>query len=288
MRHRIAEITNELIGDLKDEDDLVAALAYPLPVRVISEILGVPPLARERFGAWSQALARGLDAELTGSEQALAERDRAREAFRGYFTELLAERRERPAGDMLSTLVQLDELTTDELLTTSSDLLVAGHETTVSLIGNGVLALARAGQSGYLARHPERAPAVVEEILRYDPPIQLIPRVALEDVELHGQVLRAGEPVLALVGSANRDPEVFDDPDRLDLTREPGRHLSFGLGVHYCLGAPLARMEAAIALTTLSAAAPDLALADPVPPYRENLFLRGLASLPVRRHGRAA
>ncbi|MET8992553.1 cytochrome P450 [Nonomuraea wenchangensis] len=98
---------------------------------------------------------------------------------------------------------------------------------------------------------------------------------------------RAGEPVLALVGSANRDPEVFDDPDRLDLTREPGRHLSFGLGVHFCLGAPLARMEAAIALTTLSAA-PDLALADPVPPYRENLFLRGLASLPVRRHGRAA
>ncbi|MGA4987867.1 cytochrome P450 [Nonomuraea bangladeshensis] len=288
MRPRIAEITDELIGDLKDEDDLVAALAYPLPVRVISEILGVPPQDRERFGGWSQALARGLDAELTGSEQALAERDRAREAFRGYFTELLAERRERPAGDMLSTLVQLDELTTDELLTTSSDLLVAGHETTVSLIGNGVLALARAGQSGYLARHPERAPAVVEEILRYDPPIQLIPRVALEDVELHGQVLRAGEPVLALVGSANRDPEVFDDPDRLDLTREPGRHLSFGLGVHYCLGAPLARMEAAIALTTLSAAAPDLALADPVPPYRENLFLRGLASLPVRRHGRAA
>ncbi|MEU4830276.1 cytochrome P450 [Streptosporangium sp. NPDC023615] len=262
------------------ESDLISALAYPLPVLVISEMLGVPPEDRVRFQGWSEALARGLDPDFVLPERVVAEREAARAEFHAYFAELAAGRRAEPGPDLLSDLVRTGALTLDELLATCVLLLVAGHETTVNLIGNGALALLRHGALDRFRAGD--GPRMVEELLRYDPPVQLTFRVALADTDLCGTPIRAGEAVLALLGAANRDPEVFAEPDRLDLGRRPGRHLAFGLGAHFCLGAPLARLEGTIALSALAAAAPGLVLADPAPPYKENLVLRGLAALPVR------
>src|SRR5690606_25161882 len=277
LRPRIEAITAELIAALPGEADLVRDFAYPLPVMVISEMLGVPPEDHERFRAWSETLARSLD-PIVGDE--LAERGvRHRREFHDYFRDLIARRRARPADDLLSALVQVEELTERELLATCVLLLVAGHETTVNLIANGVLNLVRHGVLGLAAERPRQ---VVEEVLRYDPPVQLTARSAREDTELGGVEVPAGTMTLALVGAANRDPEVFPDPDRFDVGRAPGRHLAFGLGIHFCLGAPLARLEGEVALAALASAAPGLELADPDPPYRENLVLRGLAELPVR------
>ncbi|MFC7646856.1 cytochrome P450 [Streptosporangium lutulentum] len=283
LRPRVSAIAEELVGKMSGEVDVISALAYPLPVRVISEMLGVPAEDQARFQGWSESLARGLDPDFLLPEKMLAERDAARAEFHAYFAELLVRRRAEPGQDLLSALVTADELTTEELLSTCVLLLVAGHETTVNLIGNGTLALLRHGALRRFRGGDERDTAkAVEELLRYDPPVQLTLRFALEDVELCGTPIRRGEAVMALLGAANRDPEVFADPERLDLDRGPARHLAFGLGVHFCLGAPLARMEGAVALSALATAAPDLTLADPAPPYKENLTLRGLAALPVR------
>ncbi|MFI6705286.1 cytochrome P450 [Nonomuraea sp. NPDC050478] len=277
LRPRIETITADLIAALPDEADLVRDFAYPLPVMVISEMLGVPAEDHERFRGWSETLARSLDPIVTDE---LTERSqRHRREFHDYFQGLIALRRERPADDLLSALVQVEELTERELLATCVLLLVAGHETTVNLIANGVLNLVR---HGVLGRAAERPREVVEEVLRYDPPVQLTARVALEDAELGGVRVPAGTSTLALVGAANRDPAAFPDPDRFDVGRAPGRHLAFGLGVHFCLGAPLARLEGEVALAALAGAAPGLELADADPPYKENLVLRGLARLPVR------
>ncbi|MCP2363535.1 cytochrome P450 [Nonomuraea thailandensis] len=277
LRPRIEAINASLIRALPDEADLVSGLAYPLPVMVISEMLGVPPEDHDRFRGWSEKLARGLDPMLT--EDLLSETGRARREFGDYFRELAALRRERPGDDLLSALTGVPELTEGELLATCVLLLVAGHETTVNLIANGVLALLRHGRLAQAALRPKE---VVEEVLRYDPPVQLTHRVALEDVSLGGTPVPRGTPVMAVIGAANRDPAVFPDPDRFDVTRSPERHLAFGLGIHFCLGATLARMEGEIALSALAAAAPGLELAEPAPPYKENVVLRGLASLPVR------
>ncbi|MFG1946070.1 cytochrome P450 [Nonomuraea sp. NPDC048826] len=277
LRPRIEAITADLIAALPDEADLVRDFAYPLPVMVISEMLGVPPEDHERFRGWSQTLARSLDPIVSDE---LAERtQRDRREFHDYFQGLIALRRARPADDLLSALVQVSELTERELLATCVLLLVAGHETTVNLIANGVLNLVR---HGVLREAAERPREVVEEVLRYDPPVQLTARTALADAELDGVMVPAGTMTMALVGAANRDPAVFPDPDRFDVGRAPGRHLAFGLGIHFCLGAPLARLEGEVALAALAGTAPDLELADPDPPYRENLVLRGLARLPVR------
>ncbi|QYC45733.1 Biotin biosynthesis cytochrome P450 [Nonomuraea coxensis DSM 45129] len=307
LRPRVEAVTAGLIAALPEEGDLVSGFAYPLPVRVICEMLGVPPEDHERFQGWSETAARSLDPMLT--EDLIAESGRSGREFRDYFRDLLELRRRRPGDDLLSALVRVEELTEGELLATCVLLLVAGHETTVNLIANGVLALVRHD----LLRHAaERPRPVVEEVLRYDPPVQLTGRVALRDAELGGTPVPAGTAVVALIGAANRDPAAFPDPDRFDLdrfdphrpdpgrfdpgrfdpgrfdpgrfdvAREPGRHLAFGLGIHFCLGATLARMEGEIALAALAAAAPRMELLDPAPPYRPNLVLRGLAKLPVR------
>ncbi|WP_327088815.1 cytochrome P450 [Nonomuraea sp. NBC_01738] len=277
LRPRIESIAAELIAGMGEEADLVEEFAYPLPLLVITEMLGVPPEDEERFRGWSDLLARSLDPlptpELTrSSEQASLE-------FRDYFRALIAERRARPGEDLLSALAQVEELTEAELLATCVLLLVAGHETTVNLIANGVLNLARQDTLHRAAADPKQ---VVEEVLRYDPPVQLTLRFALEDASLGGTPIPAGTPVLALLGAANRDPAVFDDPDRFDLDRGPGRHLAFGLGIHFCLGATLARLEGEIALRSLAEAAPGLKLVEAAPPYKENLVLRGLSRLQVR------
>ncbi|MFC7591744.1 cytochrome P450 [Nonomuraea antimicrobica] len=277
LRPRVEAVTAELIDALPEEADLVEGLAYPLPVTVISEMLGVPQEDSERFRGWSEILARGLDPMLT--DDLVSETGRAGREFRDYFRELAALRRRRPGDDLLSALTQVRELTEPELLATCVLLLVAGHETTVNLIGNGVFHLVRHGLLGHAAQRPKQ---VVEEVLRYDPPVQLTSRVALEDAELGGVAVPKGAPVLAVIGAANRDPAVFPDPERFDVTREPGRHVAFGLGIHFCLGATLARMEGEIALSALASAAPGLELAVAAPPYKANVVLRGPARLPVR------
>ncbi|NRQ36092.1 cytochrome P450 [Nonomuraea sp. NN258] len=277
LRPRVEEITARLIDGLAEESDLVSAFAYPLPVLVITELLGVPAADHERFRGWSETLARSLDPML--SSALLSETERAGLEFRDYFRGLIAARRQRPGEDLLSALAQLDELTEAELLATCVLLLVAGHETTVNLIANGVLHLAGRGLLDRAATRPRQ---VVEEVLRFDPPVQLTLRFALQDAELGGVAVPAGTPVMGLIGAANRDPAAFTDPDRFDPDREGGRHLAFGLGIHFCLGATLARLEGEIALRALAEAAPKLEPTDPAPPYKENLVLRGLARLPVR------
>jgi unspecific monooxygenase len=287
LRPRISELVDALLARTSGDTNLISALAWPLPVAMISELLGVPPEDKSRFKAWSDALARGLDPDFMLPPAEIARRDKARDEFVDYFRALAAHRRDRTndgAPDLLSALVavsdQGDMLTEAELLATCILLLVAGHETTVNLIGNGTLALLRhPDQLAWFRAHPEAAAAAIEELLRYDPPVQLTARSALGDVDLAGHEIKSGQSVLLLLGAANRDPEVFPEPDRLDLTRKPERHLAFGLGIHYCLGAPLARLEGQIALTKLFQR--DVSLAGDVS-YRDNLILRGLAGLPVR------
>jgi cytochrome P450 len=284
LRPRVAAITDDLLARAHGETDLIAALAHPLPVIVISELLGVPPEDHDRFSAWSGALVRGLDPDFLLPSEELEKREAARAEFGVYFSALAARRREAPGEDLLSALATMDELSEDDLIATCVLLLVAGHETTVNLIANGTLALLRApDQLEWFRAHPDQAPAAIEELLRYDPPVQLSARAALEDVEIAGQAIPKGSFVMMLLGAANRDPDVFADPDRLDLTRwttEAPRHLAFGMGIHYCLGAPLARVEGQIALTRLVER--DLTLLPGPLRYKDNLILRGLEELPVR------
>jgi unspecific monooxygenase len=284
LRPRVAAIADSLLAGLDGEVDLISSLAHPLPVIVISEMLGVPPEDHDRFNAWSDALARGLDPDFLVPAEDLAWRDQARAEFGTYFRSLAAERRAAPGDDLLSGLVAIEELSEDDLIATCILLLVAGHETTVNLIANGTLALLRSpDQLAWFRTNLGSATAVVEELLRYDPPVQLSARVALEDAEVAGQRIRRGEMVMLLLSAANRDPEVFADPDRLDLTRwvnEAPRHLAFGQGIHFCLGAPLARIEGQVALTALVRRGATLV---PGPlRYKDNLILRGLAELPIR------
>jgi cytochrome P450 len=283
LRPRVAAIVDGLLAGVHGDVDLISALAHPLPVIVISEMLGVPAEDQDRFKGWSDLLARGLDPDFVVPPDDLGRRDKARAEFGEYFRDLAARRRSAPGEDLLSGLVAIEELSEDDLVATCILLLVAGHETTVNLIANGTLALLRSpDQLAWFREHPSSAPSVVEELLRYDPPVQLSARVALEDAEVAGQRIRAGEIVMLLLGAANRDPEVFADPERLDVSRfvtETPRHLAFGQGIHFCLGAPLARMEGQIALTELVRR--ELSLAPGPLRYKDNLILRGLESLPV-------
>ncbi|QWF83963.1 cytochrome P450 [Amycolatopsis sp. CA-230715] len=283
---RIEQLTAELLdGFGTGTVDLIDSLAYPLPVAVISELLDIPHADRDQFVAWSHSLARGLDPDFAlppGTREKLV---RTRGEFAEYIRGLAAVRRADPGEDLLSALVEVhdsgDGLTENELLATCILLLIAGHETTVNLIGNGTLALLRApDQLAALRAEPELVDQAVEELLRYDSPVQLTMRAALEDAEIGGFAMPRGSVAILVIGSANRDPEAFTDPDRLDVRREPTRHLAFGQGIHFCLGAPLARLEARIAFQALLARFPDLRLAAE-PSWKDNLILRGLATLPV-------
>jgi cytochrome P450 len=288
LRGRTQEIVDELIDVALDEGtiDLVDRFAYPLPVRVICELLGVPVLDQERFKVWSHALARGLDPNFLLPSEVVEASAQAREQFAAYFFELLAERRRSPGEDLLSQLVAAEDggtvLSEAELLSTCILLLVAGHETTVNSIAGGALAL---------LEHPSQleryrldsavARSGVEEMLRYVSPVQLTGRTVLHDIELGDVHLGAGQFVMLLLASGNRDPLAFDDPDEFDVARTPNNHLGFGFGIHHCLGAPLARMEADVALSTLVRRAPRLARASDTVTYKANVILRGMESLPV-------
>ena len=265
--------------------DLIGTLAAPLPVVVISELLGVPARDRDLFAGWSHAMARGLDPDFLLPPETLDQQARARAEFVDYFRGLIADRRHHPGDDLLSALVgvrdQGDALTEQELLATCVLLLIAGHETTVNLIGNGTLALLRnPAQLRQLRSDPDGAERAVEEMLRYDSPVQLTLRYALDDTAVAGTPVPAGTVVLALLGAANRDPEAHDDPDRFAITREPTRHLAFGQGIHFCLGAPLARLEGKIVFHELARRQPTLHLAAE-PEWKTNIVLRGMSRLPV-------
>ena len=268
--------------------ELVADLAYPLPVAVISRMLGVPEQDHVRFADWSAVLASGLDDTLgTGDPEALRARRRAADQFRAYFTDLAEQRRRLPQDDLLTALVAAedagDRLTSDELVSTAMLLLIAGHETTVSLIANGALALLRdPALRERVAADPGLVPGVVEEVLRLDPPVQMTVRHAVEDVELAGGRVRAGGSVVLLLAAAGRDPEQHADPLVLDPSRTSG-HLALSAGAHYCLGAPLARLEARVVLRDLAQRLVDPELAELT--YRENRVLRGPATLEIRYSG---
>ncbi|HEY2056991.1 MAG TPA: cytochrome P450 [Amycolatopsis sp.] len=284
---RIEAIADRLVTDLLDagEADLMTALAAPLPVEVISEMLGVPLADRERFAAWSHAMARAVDPDFLLSESDRTAAVRARREFVAYFRDLAAERRRSPGQDLLSDLVTVsdagDKLSEGELLVTLTLLLVAGHETTTNLIGNGVLALLREPAGlGALGPAGELAEPAVEEVLRYDSPVQLTSRIALRDTSVGGFEVDEGWQAIVLIGAANRDPAGHPNPDRFDPSREPGRHLAFGQGIHFCLGAPLARLEGRIVFRTLARRVPSLRLAG-APSWGPMTTLRGLASLPV-------
>jgi unspecific monooxygenase len=292
FRARTREVVDELVDAALEagQVDLIEALAYPLPVRIICDLLGVPVEDQERFKGWSQALARGLDPDFLLSDDVVADRLEAITEFAGYFFDLLAERRRNPGDDLLSGLVRVEEagstLTEGELLSTCILLLVAGHETTVNLIAGGVLALLRdPDQRAVLAADPGLDRSATEELLRHVSPVQLTGRTMLEPVEVDGVTFDAGDFVMLLVASANHDPEAFDHPDRLDLGRSPNNHLGFGFGIHHCLGAPLARLECQIALRTLLTRAPDLALAVDDVVWKRNVVLRGMEALPVAMRG---
>jgi cytochrome P450 len=292
--------------------EVVSQLAYPLPVRIISELLGVPAGDHSRFAGWSASLAHSLQPQfLAADASSSAAADQARLEFAAYFRELIAARRARPAGDLLSELIRAEDdgqrLSEEELIATCVLLLVAGHETTVGLISNAILALLRhPDQLAALRADPELAAGAVEETLRYDPPVQLTARVARGGMQVgrgdpddRGARSDRGDPVtpvtapdgallLLLIAATGRDPEAFPDPDSFDIRRPAGHHLAFAAGPHFCLGAPLARLEATIAVQAFATqvTGPEL---DPAGlAYKPNLNLRGPQRMVVgfqRIHG---
>jgi pimeloyl-[acyl-carrier protein] synthase len=289
LRPRIQQIVDGLLRRAleKGSMDLIEEFAYPIPVNVICEMLGVPVEDHERFKGWSLDIARGLDSILLPRDSEVPKRSVAsRTALAEYFRELIAKRRASPRSDLLSALIAAEEagdkLSENELLATCILLLIAGHETTVNLIGNGTLALLRhPDQLRRLRENPALIGTAVEELLRFDGPVQRTARIPSEDVVIDGHTIAKGEMVMPFIGAADRDPAQFPDPDRLDIGRTDNRHIAFGWGIHFCLGAPLARVEGQLAINTLVQRLPSLALATDAPEFRESLTLRGLKSLPV-------
>jgi cytochrome P450 len=276
----IQAMVEDLLDGFGDETDFIDAFAFPLPVNVIGELLGVPAGDRTQFQGLVRDWTRVLEVI---TPEVLAKADPAAATIREYLAGLAAARRRDPGPDLISALVAAEEegdrLTEDELLTMAALLFAAGFETTSNLLANGlVAALDNPAQIGFLGVDPAGA---VEELIRYDSPVQLLSRVVYEPVELGGIPVEAGERVVAYLGAGNRDPERFDEPDKLDLARADAAPLSFGGGIHYCLGAALARLEARVAFPALWKRFPDLALAGE-PERRDSLAIRGYTRLPVR------
>jgi cytochrome P450 len=286
LRDGIARTADELLDAAlaKREFDLVADYAFELPVRVIADMLGVPREDRAQFKSWSHVLARAIDFNMDDSFMNAAS-DVAR-ALDGYIRGLIEDKRARPGDDILSGIaharVNDDRLTTEEIVGTVALLLFAGHETTVNLIGNGALAFMRhPDQLAALRADPGLIENAVEEVLRYDSPVQATTRVLFEDVVVENVTLPRGREVTIWIGAANHDPRVFDAPERFDIRRKDIKHLSFGGGIHYCIGASLARLEGQIALSRLFDRSPGLRVLDAEPRWRELVVLRGMESLHV-------
>jgi len=289
MRPHIQEIVDGLLDRVEGARamDVIEDLAYPLPVTVICEMLGVPAADQDIFKTWSTDIARSLDAAVLPADSDAIPRGRdARLGLADYFRSLIATRRKDPKPDLLSALIAAEEegnkLSEGELVSTCMLLLIAGHETTVNLIGNGLLALLQhPDQLRALRDDPGLIQTGVEELLRFDGPVQRTGRMTTAEVEIGDKRIPRDSVVVSVIGAANRDPKQFADPDRLDVSRKDNRHIAFGFGIHFCLGAPLARLEGQLALGTLLRRMPKLALVSDVPEWRESSTLRGLKSLPV-------
>ncbi len=287
LRPRLQSLVDGLLDDAAKRGDMevVRDLAHPLPVVAIAELLGVPAQDRDLFRAWSADLVQLLD-PLQGHGGAAPMRRATHQIF-DYFEPLLAERRAAPRDDLLSAMIAAEEdgqhLEQLDLLALSSLLLVAGHETTSNLIGNAVISLLRfPEQRERLQRDPSLIGSAVDEFLRYESPIQLTDRAALADCELGGQRIRKGQMVAVVLGAANRDPQRFADPDRLDVGRRDNHHLAFGQGNHYCLGAQLAKLETEIAIGSLLERFPGFTGSSEPPAWRRSMIIRGPEALPLR------
>lgn len=290
LESEIAATVDALLDTMADQGtaDLITGLAYPLPVAVICRLLGVPVEDEAQFSSAAALVAQALDPimSITGAPDPQADARLAAGAWlREYLGELVEQSRAHPREDLISALIAAeeggDQLTADEIVATCNLLLIAGHETTVNLIANAAQEMLRNPEHwAAVAADPELAGAVVEETLRFDPPVQLVMRIAGADMRIGEVDIAQGDTMLLLLAAAQRDPDMYDEPDRFRPGRESLRHLSFGLGPHFCLGAPLARLEGRVALAKLTARFPRARLAaEPV--YKPNVTLRGLASLLV-------
>ncbi|WP_156758423.1 cytochrome P450 [Actinokineospora pegani] len=289
LRPRVDALADDLVAALAariaDEGsaDLLDLVAAPLPIQVIGELLGVPAQDRDLLQPWSNAIVKMYEYDLPPAPALAAET--AATEFVAYLRSLIADRRTHPSDDLLSDLVAArdgaDRLSEDELVATAVLVLMAGHEATVNVIGNGVHALlAHRPQWELLAHDETLLPTAIEELIRYDAPLQLFERTATAPTTVAGFPLEPGQKIAALLGSAAHDPEVFPTPGALDITRSPNPHLGFGAGIHYCVGAPLARVEVAATLRALTTRLPDLAPAG-TPTRRPEFVIRGFHSLPV-------
>ncbi len=286
LRARVVEVSDELLSEVepRGQMELISDFAWQLPVIVIAEMLGVPPSERGRFREWAADLALAFDLGMTPERAEKA--DAAQIAFSEFFLALVEERARDPRGDLLTAMAAAEEegerLSSEELVSNLALLLIAGHETTMNLIGNGTLALLRhPDQLRRLRERPALIPDAIEELLRFDGPVQLAIRFTHEAVELGGTVVPKGARVMLLLGAANHDPARFPNPDVLDVTRGDRNHLAFGGGPHYCLGNALARLEGAVAIRALLERFPRLELAVEEPEYRQTMTLRGLKELPL-------
>jgi cytochrome P450 len=286
MRPQIQEIVDELICKVRDTGviDIILDLSCPLPVLVISKMLGVPAKDSSKLAKWSNELSHIIDPLV--SLEAYDQLNQVAGEFADYFRGLIVEREKRPKEDLISALITArdegDKLNDDELLSVCMLLFVTGEETTVNTVGNGMLALLRhPDQMELLKRKPTIIQSAVEELLRYDSPVQQTARIATENVEIGGRTIRAGADVIVCLGAANRDPAQFPNPDQLDLTRDENRHLAFGDSIHYCLGAALARVQSQIAINTLVQRLPNMKLHIDKLEWRKNINIRGLKALPV-------
>jgi cytochrome P450 len=285
LRPRIAEITNGILDEAQERGsfDVVSDLGFVLPVTVICELLGVPAEDRDQFGPWSSDASRLLDGNL---DQATMERGMVAFMYLlNYLNSLFEERRAHPGADLISALLAAEEegdkLSEEELRSIVVLLFVAGHETTMNLIGNGTWALLQhRDQLDRLRDDPSLITSCVEELLRYDGPVHVTGRTATEDLEVAGRAIPKGQTLVALVAAANRDPAAYSHPDGLDIGRPENHHLTFSHGIHYCLGAALARAEGQIAIGSLVERFPTIE-AVATPTYREHFVLRGLTALPV-------
>jgi len=294
LEPRIAQLTHAMLDTVIEQGqmDMIDDLAYPLPVVVIAEMLGIPSNDRAQFRVWSDALVRGADdlfgdhQEMEGSGQAGA--PLVMEGMGPYLHDIIEDRRRHPREDLISGLIaaELDgeQLTEDDLMSFCSLLLVAGNVTTTNLIGNSILTLLQHPRAlARLRAEPALLPGAIEEVLRYRSPVQFMFRVATRPVELRGRTIEPGSVVLAFIGSANRDEARFPNAGQFVLDREPNQHIAFGNGVHYCLGAPLARLEGRVALSIILDRLQDMQLATPWPlPPGEALILHGVRRLPLR------
>ena len=283
LHPRVERIVDDLLNDLegKDRFDLIESFAFPMPVTVIAEMLGVPAKDMDRFKDWSNDISLTIEPSLTDDQ--IRRVERASESLYAYFESIIEQRRGEPRDDMITALLNAedegDRLTHEELLGTLVLLLVAGNETTRNLIGNGMRALLKHPEQLRMLRdNPDLLDSAINELLRYDSPVQLDGRLVHSDVEVAGHQIHAGQRILCAIGAANRDPSAFTEPDKLDIERSESSHIAFGRGIHHCLGAPLAVLEARAAFSALLDRFSHIELVSE-PVYRKQVVLRGVEEL---------